>query len=57
MTARPPAPAQPDRHLPAPSFADEISRARRYERGLLPKVALALALVAAAVLAHIYLFS
>jgi hypothetical protein len=57
MTARPPAPAQPDRHLPAPSFADEISRARSYERGLLPKVALALALVAAAVLAHIYLFS
>ena len=51
MTGRwQPAPGQPP-------FSQEIRAALRYERGLALKVALALAVVAALVLAHVYLFS
>lgn len=38
-------------------FEDGIARAIRYEKGLVLKAGVALALVAVAVLAHIYLFS
>jgi hypothetical protein len=38
-------------------FADDIRRAVRYERGLAVKFAFVLLLVAAAVLARIYLFA
>jgi hypothetical protein len=39
------------------SFSQEIRAALRYERGLTLKVVLALALVAALALAHVYLFA
>jgi len=42
--------------LPA-RFSQEIRTALRYERGLALKTVLALAVVAALVLAHIYLFT
>ena len=57
MTAGPRAPAQDHGRRPASSFENEIKRARRYERGLVLKAAFVLALVAAAMLAHVYLFS
>ncbi len=38
-------------------FSQEIRAALRYERGLALKVVLALAVVAALVLAHVYLFT
>ena len=50
MTGRQPEP------LPA-RFSQEIRTALRYERGLALKTVLALAVVAALVLAHIYLFT
>jgi hypothetical protein len=48
------------RRQPAPSrasFSQEIRAALRYERGLALKVVLALAVVAALLLAHVYLFT
>lgn len=47
-------PAPPGR---PPSFEEEIRSALRYERGLVVKALLALALVAGILLAHVYLFS
>ncbi|HEY3907273.1 MAG TPA: hypothetical protein VGM14_25445 [Streptosporangiaceae bacterium] len=48
------------RRQPAPSrasFSQEIRAALRYERGVALKVVLALAVVAALLLAHVYLFT
>lgn len=48
------------RRRPAPArapFSQEIRTALRYERGLALKVVLALAVVAALALAHVYLFA
>ena len=42
---------------PGYGFEAEIARARRYERGLAFKALIALAVVAALVLARVYLFS
>ena len=41
----------------ARAFQSEIREQRRYERGLAVKAVLSLALVAALLMAHIYLFS
>lgn len=55
---RPPQPpaAAPGRALPG-RFEQEIRRALRYERGLAVKAAVALAIVAAILVAHVLLLS
>jgi hypothetical protein len=56
MTGPPRCPADAPGPRPPASFEKEISRDIRYERGLAVKAAVALAIVAAVLIAHVLLF-